>query len=311
MTGDADLSMFYRLRALIRSESPDLVHVHSRRGADLWGGLAAQSLGVPAILSRRVDNPESRLQVRLKYGLYRRIIAISQGIRAVLRAEGVPEEKLRYVPSAVDTDSYRPRDDRIAVRRELGLEPDDVAIGVIAQLIPRKGHETLIAAAPRILERHPSARFLLFGRGPGEHALKRRVKDAGLDLQVLFMGFRQDLERVIPSLDLVVHPALMEGLGISLLQAAACEVPIVACQVGGVPEIVRDGENGLLVLPGDEKALAAAVERILGDRSAARRMGRRGREIAEQTFSIDTMVEGNHRIYQELTLPSADAARRG
>jgi glycosyltransferase involved in cell wall biosynthesis len=117
---------------------------------------------------------------------------------------------------------------------------------------------------------------------------------------VRLAGFREDLPGVLPCLDLVVHPATMEGLGVSLLQAASAGVPIVASNAGGMPEAVRDGLNGLLVPPGDVAALGAAVGRLLRQPALAKRMGRAGRVLMRSEFSIDVMVEGNLTVYREL-----------
>ncbi|MDN5872257.1 MAG: glycosyltransferase, partial [Nitrococcus sp.] len=116
-----------------------------------------------------------------------------------------------------------------------------------------------------------------------------------------FAGFRNDLPRVLPNLELVVHPARREGLGVALLQAAACGVPTVACRAGGIPEAVRDGENGLLVEPGDTGALASAVNRLLAEPALARRYGAAGRVLVQRAFSIEAMVRGNLAVYAKIS----------
>ena len=131
--------------------------------------------------------------------------------------------------------------------------------------------------------------------------IRGKVQAAGLDEAVRFPGFRHDLSRFLGHIDLLVHPALDEGLGIVLLQAGAADLPVVATPVGGIPEIVRERENGLLVPPGDADALAAAINRLLDARDLRIRFGRAGRLIVEQEFSLDRMVEGNLEVYRELT----------
>lgn len=300
MGGDLDAGMMVRLRGLIRSEGPDLVHVHSRRGADLWGGIAARLAAVPAVLSRRVDNPESWAALRLKYPLYRRVITISEGIRQVLLKAGLPPDKVVCVRSAVDATPYAVHCDRDWFLTELGLARGDRTLAVVAQLIERKGHALLLDALPAILAQHPELRVLLFGRGPLEGALSERIHRLGLAERVHLAGFRTDLERILPCLDLLVHPATLEGLGVSLLQAAAAGVPIVAARAGGIPEVVRDGENGLLVPPGDTKALGEAVLWMLDHPEESRALGARGRALVERDFSVPAMVEGNLHVYREL-----------
>jgi glycosyltransferase involved in cell wall biosynthesis len=300
MRGDLDLGLIWRLRRIIRQERPDIVHLHSRRGADLLGGIVARAAGVKTVLTRRVDNPESGFMTCWKYRLYDRVITISEGIRQVLLAEGVDPELLVCVRSAVSPDAYRATCDSAWFRQTFGLAGNETVLAVIAQLIPRKGHRVLLQALPGLFEEFPEMRVIFFGQGPLEDKLKRQVSEAGMGGRVTFAGFRTDLPQILPCLDLVVHPALMEGLGIALLQAAGAGVPIVAVNAGGMPEVVRDGINGLLVPPGDSVALATAIRRLLSDRSLMQRMGAAGRVLVASEFSIDRMVAGNLQVYREL-----------
>jgi glycosyltransferase involved in cell wall biosynthesis len=298
--GDLDLSFIVRLAMIIRKTRPDIVHLHSRRGADILGGLSARITGTPCILTRRVDNPESRLWSRLKYGLYDKVITISQGIMNVLLDEGVPPDRISCVPSGVDTDDYSEPCDRQWYMKEFGIMPNERTCGVVAQLIERKGHRYLLEAMPEILAAHPGTRFLLFGKGPLEAKIRDMSDRAGFGDKVIFAGFREDLNRILGCLDLLIHPALMEGLGVSLLQGAAAGVPIVATVAGGIPEVVVDGVNGLLVPAGDSGLLAAAVNRVLSDKDLALKLGQEGRKIAVRKFSIASMVDGNLEVYRQI-----------
>ena len=301
MRGDLDLGFVLRFRRLIRKERLDIVHVHSRRGADTLGGLAARSAGVRAVLSRRVDNPERNALGRLKYRLYSRVITISEGIRQVLLSEGVPATRLVCVKSAVDRRLFQPKNrDDAWFRKEFRLPEGAPVLGMVAQFIERKGHHVLLEALPKILDTFPDSRVLLFGKGPLETEVIQAVHERGLDATVRFAGFRDDLPNILCCLDAVVHPALKEGLGVSLLQAASSAVPIVGTDTGGIPEIVRDGENGLLIPPNDPDALATAVGRLLADPVWAGILGARGRAIVNTEFSVSTMVDGNYRVYEQI-----------
>ena len=300
MGGDGDIGLAVRLARLIRAERPDLVHLHSRRGADTWGGLAAKLAGVPCVLSRRVDNPESRWAVALKYRLYDHVITISEGIRQVLLSEGLAPQKVSCVRSAVDAAPYLPPVDRAAFRAEFGLPPDALVAGVVAQLIPRKGHRYLLSALPGLLERHPDLQVLIFGQGPLEAELRAEVESRNLAAAVRFTGFRHDLPRWLGGLNMLIHPADMEGLGVSLLQASAAGVPIVTSRAGGLPEAVQDGVTGILCPPGDVAALAAAIDRLAGDAALRARFGAAGRARILAEFSIDAMVDGNLAIYRQV-----------
>ena len=300
MRGDADVPLALRLYRLMRHQAPDLVHLHSRRGADLFGGIAARMAGLPCVLSRRVDNPEPRWLVGLKYRLFDHVVTISEGIRQVLLDEGLAADKVSCVRSALDPTPYLASCDRAAMRRGLGIAEDAPVAAMVAQLIERKGHRHVLAALPRVLERHPSLHLLVFGRGPLEDSLRQAIVDAGLATQVHLMGFVDDLPARLGCIDLLLHPADMEGLGVSLLQAAAAGVAIVASRAGGMPEAVEDGVTGLLIAPGDVDALAAAAIRLLDDPALRARMGEAGRRRVLAEFSVDTMCDGNLAVYRRL-----------
>lgn len=300
MAGDLDVRLIPKLYRLIRALQPDLVHIHSRIGADIMGGIAARLAGLPIVHSRRQDNPESRLAVAVKYRLFDRVVAISEGIGKVLLSEGLPPGKLRCVRSAVDARPFQQPRDEAWLRAEFNLPEGCLVMGIVAQLIPRKGHRFLLQAMPELRRQFPQLHLLIFGKGAAEADIRAEIQALDLQSCVQLAGFRDDLPRILPCLDLLVHPALMEGLGVSLLQAASAGVPIVAARAGGIPEAVREGLNGFLVPPGDVEALGQAVARILGDADLARRLGDAGRELVAREFSVGSMVEGNLRIYREL-----------
>jgi glycosyltransferase involved in cell wall biosynthesis len=300
MKGDLDVGLIHRLSRIIHETRPDIVHLHSRIGADVMGGIAARLAGVPVVHSRRVDNPESRLAVALKYRLHDRVIAISAGIERVLLSEGLPADKLRCVRDAIEITPVVECPERDWFHREFGLQTGTLTLGVVAQLIQRKGHHVLLEALPEVLARFPQVKVLFFGKGPLETELRNIVERMRLSGQVHLAGFRDDLARVLPCLDILVHPALREGLGVSLLQASCARLPIVASRVGGIPEAVRDGETGLLVEPGNPVDLAQALTRLLGDDALRQRLGQAGRQWVEEAFSADLMVDGNLTVYREL-----------
>lgn len=313
--GELDLRLLGGIVGILRQERPDLVHVHSRRGADIYGGLAARICGIPAILTRRVDNPEPAFMgergrslsalARFKYGLYQRIVAISHGIERVLLNEGISAAKLVCVPSAVDTSLYEPYGNGMERERawflhEFGLTSEHIPVGMVAQFIERKGHRYLVEAASLLVSQFPNLRFLLFGKGALEDEIKRLVHVRGLNQHVIFAGFRKDLPHILPHLAMLVHPALMEGLGVSLLQAAACGVPIVASRAGGMPEVVQDGTTGVLITPGDVNELAQAVRILIQQPERRLKMGMAARRFVCEEFSIERMVQGNLMVYEDV-----------
>ena len=300
MSGDLDVAVVVRLLRILRAEKPDLIHIHSRRGADIYGGLAARFMGIPAILSRRVDNKESRLLSPFKYALYRRVVVISQAICSVLVSGGVDASKIDSVRSAVNTDAFSTEVDSHWFEAEFSLPSNAKTLGVIAQLIPRKGHKYLLNILPQLLVAHPQLQVLIFGQGPLVTALTSRIAQPEFDGRVKMAGFRDDLHRVFPNLYAVVHPAEREGLGVALLQASASGVPVVAARAGGIPEIVRDDVNGITFEIADEAGLLRALDDLLADKELRDALGAGGRHLMRSEFSIDAMVEGNLKVYQSV-----------
>lgn len=309
MQGELDLLLLPRLVREVKRWQPDLVHVHSRRGADLYGGIAAQLEGVPAVLTRRVDSPEPAVIARLKYAPYRAVVALSRAIERQLLDAGVARARVVRIPSAVDTQRYRPdAAARERIRAAFGLPADALVVGVVAQLIERKRHGWLLAVLPGLVRELPQLRVLCFGQGPLEQRLKAELVDRGLTQHVTFAGFRADLPRLVPGFDVLAHPASREGLGVALLEAASAGVPVVACDVGGVPDVVEHGHTGLLVPADDAGALRGALARLLRDRAERARLGAAARAHVERRFNVAGLVESHVSLYAEVLNPRAAAA---
>ena len=300
MHGDLDLMFVSRFAGLLRELHADLVHVHSRRGADWLGGIAARRAGVPAILTRRVDRADGRLAAALKYRPYARVIAISTAIRQQLERAGVAPARLALIRSAVDAQLLEPAWSRERLAREFALDPRCQLVGCVAQLIPRKGHELLIEAWHGIARDCPDARLLLFGEGPLEARLRRTIRAAGLDGSVILAGFRADLPAFVGRLDLLAHPALEEGLGLAVLEAQAAGVPVVAFRAGGVPEIVADGRTGYLVRAGDVPALGIALTELLQNVARRRAFGEAAWAWVAKEFRVADMVGAHLTLYRDV-----------
>lgn len=297
-SGDLDIGFVWRLRRVLINERPDIVHCHSRRGADFLGGQAASMAGIPALLSRRVDNSESALVSSLRFRRFARIIAISENIASILKNAGVQEQRLVVIRSAVDVDQMSPSSDRSALAGEFGIRERDIAIAVVAQLIPRKGHRFLFEALSKLSAHAASLRLVVFGSGIIEDELKRLVGALGLQDKVQFAGFRSDLDDYLANFDMLVHPALREGLGVAMLKAAAAGLPVIAFDVAGAREAVRNEETGLLVPVEDSDGLADAISRLAGNAELRNRFGKSGRERMRTEFSIETMVGKHLQIYE-------------
>ena len=284
--GDLDVSAISFLSRTIERRKPDLLHAHSRRGADFFGGLAATIARIPAVLTRRVDNPDTPVFGSLKYVAYDRVVAISDAVRAQLERQGVTPAKLHTIRSSIDAAACQPTWTREQFQAEFNLQPTSRVVAVVAQLIPRKGHALLLETWPQILARCPDARLLVFGRGPLEAELRSHAGQPGVQRvaavpagaqpadadpasSITFAGFRPDLRDFLGRIDLLVHPATREGLGVGVLEAQAAGVPVVALNAGGVPEVVVDGVTGLLVAPGHAATPPAALATSLATASSS------------------------------------------
>lgn len=270
--------------------------------ADFIGTLAAWGRPTPVISSRR-DMGFTRSARQLKIGALldrgvQRYIAVSSAVSAAIGAqERIADGKISTIYNGIDFDQLTGTPwDLAAERRARGIAEDDFVIGCVANLHPVKNHLMLLDAFQRLQAGRPGPRLrlLLAGDGPMRGALETRVRELGLGDAVLMPGFSSEVTREFQLSDLVVLASDSEGLSNSLIKAMAFEKAIVATRVGGNPEVVEDGETGLLVKPGDAAALAAALERLVRDAELRRRMGERGACRVREAFSMDAML-GNHK----------------
>ena len=309
MRGELDVALLPRLVGKLKLLKPDLVHVHSRRGADLYGGFAAALAGIPSVLTRRVDAAEPAVFARLKYRPYRAVVALSRAIERQLIDTGVARERIVLIPSGVDTQRYRAdAAARERLRAAFALNADALVVGVVAQLIERKRHSWLFALLPALLREFPQLTVVCFGRGALEGRLRAELVERGLQTRVVLAGFRADLPALVPGLDLLAHPASREGLGLALLEAASAEVPVVACAVGGVPDIVVHGETGLLVPRDDAAAFGQALRALLASPPERARLGAAARRHVERRFDTARLVAAHHSLYTRLLGERAAAA---
>jgi glycosyltransferase involved in cell wall biosynthesis len=300
LRGDLDVSQTVRLARVLRSRPISLLHVHSRRGADLYGGRAAQRAGIASLITRRVESFEPAAWLHYKLRPYARIVAISRAIERDLTVRaGLARHRVVRVPSAVALSTVQRRDSAERLRATLEIPEAARVIGTVAQLIPRKGHATLLRAFADATRRQPDLWLVIFGRGPREAPLRRWAEQLHINERVVFAGFRDNIAALMPGLDVMVHAAAREGLGVAVLEAMAAGVPVVATRVGGVPDIIDDGISGLLVRPGDTGAIAAAIERLLEDTALSQKLAERGRQHVASAFSIERMARAYLNLYRE------------
>jgi glycosyltransferase involved in cell wall biosynthesis len=296
--GDLSPAPVAGLARLLRRLRPALVHAHDPHavGAAL---LAARLAGRPPVVaSRRVDFPLRGALSRWKYRACARVIAASDAIASVLRAHGLPAERVRTVHEGVPTPFPRPGGADLL--RALGVPEGSPVVGNVAALVGHKDQATLLDAAALVGREMPEARVVVVGEGELRADLEAQARRLDVSGRVIFAGFRHDLDALLPAFTVFCLSSRMEGLGTSVLDAMALGLPVVATAAGGIPEAVEDGVTGRLVPPGDAAALAAALLEVLRDPAAGRRLGEGGRRRFEERFTADRMVESTLAVYAEV-----------
>lgn len=302
-----DIASLFRLAITMSRKNCLLAHFHDSHSAAV-GSAAASLAKVPLrIISRRVDFPLKRnVLSRRKYiRNIDAVVAISEGVKKVLVEGGLPPERIEVIPSGIDFSSFKEASSSDYLRREFSFRADDYLVGMVAHLADHKGHKYLIRATKLLKEHTPEIKVIIVGEGPLRMELSREARDSKVDDIVFFLGFREDVPRILSSLDLFVLSSYLEGLGSSILDAMACRLPVVATRTGGIPEAVIHGETGLLVPPRSPQALARAILKLYSDRELASRLGERGCEIVHQKFSAESMADKMIHLYEKL------AAKKG
>ena len=268
ISGGFDVAAAFRLRRILQRDRYDIVHSHSSHAHSI---AFLATLGWDnrprLVVSRRVAFPISNNPLsRMKYASGAdRYIAISAGVREVLVMGGVPREKIEIISSGVDLSKYAALKPSNQLRRELAIPDEAPLIGTIGALVPNKAHTDFIRASQSILRHFPDAYFMIVGEGPLQQQLRSLARDLQLQDRMIFTGFREDPIALLSLCDCFVISSILEGLCTSIMDAQLAGVPVVATRSGGIPDLVTDGETGLLVAPRQPEQLAAAVMRMLAE----------------------------------------------
>ena len=300
-----DLRVLGRLTRLLRARRIDAVVTVGTGGDKMfWGRLAARLAGVPVVASalHSTGLPDHvEWQNRLLTPLTDAFIAVAvPHARHLVEHEGCPAARVRVVPNGVDIERFRPLPPSSALRGQLQLPPGAPVAAILAALRPEKNHELFLRAAARIRQAVPEAQFLVIGDGARRQELQALAEQLQLTSCVHFLGTRADVPELLSMVDVLVLSSHMEANPVSVLEALACEKPVVATRVGSVGETVQDGVSGYLVSPGDEQEMAARVGELLGDPTRARGMGRAGRDHVAANWSLERMVEGYQDLIYEI-----------
>ena len=286
---------------------PDVVHAHMYR-AETVATRAVIALGeagqrrpylVATIHSSRIRSLDDQQHLRELTPYMDRLIAVSESIEHKLVDEQRTEVPVSLIYNGVDLDRYDNQEACCTLPEEYGMEPGSCIVGVVARLEPEKGHPTLLEAWPAVLRSAPDTYLLIVGEGSRRDALEAQARALRIAHRVVFTGRRDDVPAVTAALDVAVLPSYREAQGMVILEAMALSRPVVASNVGGIPEMIEDGVTGLLVPPHDAEALAAAIVRLLKNHSLADMIGRAGHDMVHDRFCIQLMVGAIESIYDD------------
>lgn len=294
-----DLIAVWQIMRVIRNERIAVVNTHSGRDSMLAGIAARLSRARPVVVRTR----HLALPITSKFTysvLPHKVVTVSEYVRRYLIGLGIAPARVAAVPTGVDLSRFDPDAEAGTLRHELGLDAKTPLVGTAAILRLKKGHQVLLEAIPKVLEAVPDAVFVLAGDGPQHQNILKSIQEKSLGAHVLLLGLRRDIPNVLKSIDLFVLPTLEEALGTAFVEAMAMKKPVIGTRVGGVPEVIDDGGNGLLVDPRDPAGLADAIVRLLRSPDLAAAMGERGREIATTEFSVERMCRRMQALYEAL-----------
>ena len=306
-----DLQAFFSLWRLLIKERPAIVHTHTYK-AGILGCWAAKMAGAPII----VHTPHGHVFFghfsplvtkffmmieKITTSIIDCVVALSEGERTDYIAFSVAQpEKIVKIHSGVEVTRFmKARFGIKEKRKSLGLNTKDLVVGTIGWLLRIKGPLYLLKAMEIIWQTNPGIQLVYVGKGDLEEGLKKEAYRIGVSDKVTFLGWRDDIPEIMQVLDIFVLPSLNEGMGRVLVEAMAAGKPIVASDVGGIPDLVKDGQNGFLVKPGDVSDLSFAIKKLLDDKKMREEMGKKGRAMAKD-YSVEKMVDKIDALYASL-----------
>jgi glycosyltransferase involved in cell wall biosynthesis len=306
-----DIKAFLSILLLIIREKPFFIHTHSSK-AGILGRLAAKICCVPIIIHTPHGHvffghfgpfvSKVYLLIEKFFTLFTdRLVALTEGERKdYIELSVAKPEKIVTIHSGVEIDLFKDSHVNIEKKKKLlGLNLQSLVVGTVGWLLPIKGPMILLKAMGRVWQKYPDAQLVYVGKGDLYEALHGQALQMGIADRVKLMGWRDDIHEIMSVFDLFVLPSLNEGMGRVLVEAMAAGKPVVASNVGGIPDLVKDGKNGLLVEPGDTDGLSFAIQELLSDKKIRDEMGEKGKNMA-QSFSVEKMIEKINDLYYML-----------
>lgn len=297
-----DWRQFVTCWKIIKNSKPALLHTHGHR-SDFFGLMMAKLTGTPIVTTvHGWTSSTSRLRLYeplhrwgLKY--FDAVIAVSEEIRSRLVEAGVRPERVVTQNNAIDVGAFPSDSTGLEFRREVGIAPESRVIGTVGRLSLEKGLDYFLRAGAQIVAKDLSVKLLVVGEGPQRRELEILADSLGISSSVVFCGYRRDIDRIYPALDIFVLPSLTEGLPIALLEAMACRKPVIASSVGGIPSVIRNGRTGVLVEPKNIGQLTEAFRDLIDNPVLARELGVRARESIESRFGVSEWIKNLEALY--------------
>jgi len=303
MGGGGNLGGVLKLARAMKRRRATLVHFQDIQSLTFGAGAAAMAKVPVRLLTRRADSPVHSPQKYMK--TIDTVIAASEGVRALLLRSGIPEGLVEVVPPGIDFSPFRSMGSPDFLRREFSLARDAFLVGIVAPLVDEKNLRSLLEAAEIVRSNAPKARIAVLGEGSFRLELDESAKIGSGENVVYYLGFREDIVRVLASLDVFVMSSPLEGLRTSLMQAMAGGLPVVATEVGRIPELVVHRKTGLLIPPRRAKPLADAILKLYLDGKLASRLGVGAAEAVQEKYSAEAMARNVIAVYETV------AARKG
>ncbi|MFC1632009.1 glycosyltransferase [Candidatus Omnitrophota bacterium] len=296
-----DYALFLKLANFFRQEKPDLLHTHSST-ANFYASLAARMAGITNIVNTEhggiyFETGRKKLINRLLARMNKKMVCVSRNLNQDLQDMGVPKHKLMVIPNGVDINSSGNGVDKRRKRKTLGLGAKDFVICTVGRLEKVKNQKLLLTAAKKVLKKVPEARIVIVGDGSlrkelENYAVALRIRD-----KVIFLGYIEDIAPILKISDCLVNCSVSETFGLTIIEAMLAEVAVIATNVGGVKEIVKDEKTGILVRPNHPDALAEAILRIKRKPQFAAKMISQAKQFVQSNYSIEKMVNSYEDLY--------------
>lgn len=302
-SGSFDVGFLRRLDDVIRTERVDLVHAHLLTSG-VYGGLVGRLRRVPIVVTLHGGadfGPGVRsraVKVRLLSAFSTKVVVVSESLRRLVRTAGVNAGRIDVIYNGIDTRRFAPGSDR-SVREALGIDDSVVLVGAVGNVRPAKDYAVLLRAAARLRSSRVRYHFVIAGEasGPLFAQLKRLRRELGIDDVVTFMGFQQDVARVLRNLDIFLTTSSSEGFSLTTIQAMACGVPVIATRCGGPEEIIDNGATGVLVPASSPDAAADAIHDLAVDTPRRSRFARAGPAAVQQSYTMGAMLDAYDALY--------------